>query len=120
MLGQFVRKRREELGLTQTALGKKCGLSTVAVGNIEKKQIVYGKPVEQVPKFETLVKLAEGLELPIVDLMKKAKGYEGVEKLLDELTAYKPDYSWFEKLGRYERQAVKDFAEYLREKKEHT
>jgi len=113
----FVKRRREELGLTQAELAEKCVLSRVSVGNIEKKQKVGIKKVEQILKFETLVKLAKGLELPIIELMKLAKGYESIEILLGEVKAYNLDYMWFEKLGRYEKQVVTDFAEFLVRKK---
>lgn len=63
-LAEYVRKKREEVGLSQYALAQKSGLSVRAVQLIEKG--------ERKPKVETLEKLARGLGVPFEEVAEVA------------------------------------------------
>ena len=63
-LAEYVRKKREEAGLSQYALAQKSGLSVRAIQLIEKG--------ERKPKAETLKKLAKGLKIPFEELAQAA------------------------------------------------
>jgi transcriptional regulator with XRE-family HTH domain len=63
MIGQEVRRRREELGLTGAELAARSGLSPGAVSQIEN-----GK---RTPGSTTVMKLAQGLGVEVADLFPK-------------------------------------------------
>lgn len=56
-----LRRRREQLGLTQNALAMSCGLHRTEISLLER--------CRRSPQLETIVLLARGLELPPRDLI---------------------------------------------------
>ena len=60
-LGRTIRARRAWLDLTQEHLGQRAGLSTNYVGSIERG--------DASPTVDTLVSIAAGLEMPLVELI---------------------------------------------------
>ena len=61
-MGERIKQRRKELGLTQEDLARKCDLTLATVGNFER-----GK--NDNPRLDTLLKLADSLSLPLDDLI---------------------------------------------------
>lgn len=61
-LGRNIRHRRDKLGLTQQELADKLGISLNFMGKIE---VAFSKP-----SLDTLIKIAEGLEISVSDLCK--------------------------------------------------
>ena len=61
LIGERVRAARREAGLSQTELGKRVGYSLNGIAKIERG--------ETDPKFSSLVKIADALNLSIVDLV---------------------------------------------------
>ena len=59
--GKNIRKLRKEKGLTQKKLGELCGMNEVQI-----RQYELGKAN---PKYETLKKIADALDVPIQSLM---------------------------------------------------
>jgi transcriptional regulator with XRE-family HTH domain len=59
-IGLNIKKHRLKLGLTQEALGEKCGLDSRHIGFIERGQLNS--------TVKTLLKIAHGLGLPIKSL----------------------------------------------------
>lgn len=60
-LGSIVKDLRKKKGMKQSELAEKAGISRVAVGNYERN--------ERTPNVEILLKLANALDVPIMDLM---------------------------------------------------
>jgi transcriptional regulator with XRE-family HTH domain len=67
-LGQALRERREELGLTQEALAQASGLATKRVWQIERQGAN--------PTYSTLLSLAAALQVPAELLMLRARVIE--------------------------------------------
>lgn len=61
-LGINISKRRKELGLTQQELADKLDISLNFMGKIE---VAFSKP-----SLDTLIKIANGLEITVSDLCK--------------------------------------------------
>lgn len=61
-LGLNVRKQRLELDLTQEGLGQRCGMTLGAISRVER-----GK---RDLRLSTIVRLAEGLEVEALELMR--------------------------------------------------
>lgn len=61
-LASLLRGRREELGLSQEAAARACGLSRSNFVHLEQKTVNN-------PRLSTLVRLADGLQLEILDLV---------------------------------------------------
>ena len=61
-LGKNIKKRRKEIGLSQQELADKLNLSLNFVGKIE---VAFSKP-----SLDTLIKIADGLEVSVSDLCK--------------------------------------------------
>ncbi|REG49546.1 helix-turn-helix protein [Paraburkholderia sp. BL6669N2] len=61
-LSSALRRRREKLGLSQEAAAKACGLSRSNFVHLEQKTVNN-------PRLSTLVRLADGLQLEILDLI---------------------------------------------------
>ena len=59
-VGQKIRIRRQELGMTQKQLGELCGMADSAIRKYESGKII--------PKQQTLEKIAAALQLPIYAL----------------------------------------------------
>jgi transcriptional regulator with XRE-family HTH domain len=76
MIGQEVRRRREELGLTGAQLAERSGLSAGAVSQIEN-----GK---RTPSSTTVMKLAQGLGVEVGELFPKAPSQLSLDWLSDE------------------------------------
>ena len=66
LIGMRIRARREQLNLTQEQASKKCGVTQSKFSNYEAWE--PGKPK---PTIDTLEKIATGLEMSIVDLLKE-------------------------------------------------
>lgn len=62
LMGQRVRERRLELGLTQQELADLCGLHRSYIGEIE-----IGR---RNPTLRSIVKLARALQVDVVDLLR--------------------------------------------------
>lgn len=60
-LGQLIRLKRENRGLTQTELASKCGVNRNYVGMLERG--------ERNPSYLSLQKIAKGLGIPISELL---------------------------------------------------
>jgi transcriptional regulator with XRE-family HTH domain len=72
-LGNFIEQKRKELGLSLRSFADMCNISHSYLDNLEKGvDVRSGKPVS--PTIETLQKLASGLNLSLIDLL-KAGGY---------------------------------------------
>lgn len=67
-LGQAVRERREEIGLTQEALAQAAGLATKRVWQIERQGAN--------PTYSTLLAIAAALQVPAELLMLRARVIE--------------------------------------------
>jgi transcriptional regulator with XRE-family HTH domain len=76
MIGQEVRRRREELGLTGAELAARSGLSPGAISQIEN-----GK---RTPSSTTVMKLARGLGVEVGELYPKAPSQLSLDWLSDE------------------------------------
>jgi transcriptional regulator with XRE-family HTH domain len=61
LLGVRLKQLRKEQGLTQGELGRRIGVATSTISKVENNQLS--------PTFETLLKLAEGLEIDIAELL---------------------------------------------------
>jgi transcriptional regulator with XRE-family HTH domain len=61
LLGVRLKQLRKEQGLTQEDLGRRTGVATSTISKVENNQLS--------PTFETLLKLAEGLEIDIAELL---------------------------------------------------
>ena len=55
-IGEIIKNKRKQLGMSQTELGKKCGIHYVSVENVEKGKM---------PTFKTLIALCNALNLEI-------------------------------------------------------
>ena len=67
-IGPNVARLRRDRGLTQAELGRKAGLSRVAVGKIERSAVT--------PRAYTLVRLARALGCPLLDLVTPVRRLE--------------------------------------------
>src|SRR5918995_5202181 len=76
MIGEEVRRQREELGLTGAQLAERAGMAPSAVSQIE-----TGK---RNPSSTSVVKLAEALGLGVGELFPKAQAPLSFEDLVDE------------------------------------
>lgn len=65
-MGNYIRRRREELGLTLAELSERCGLSESALSLIERN-------LRTRLQFDTIAKLAQGLEVSIETLAKEMR-----------------------------------------------
>ena len=63
LIGERIKKERNQKGLTQKELAERLGVTTTVIGQYER--------TERTPKMETLVKIAEALELPGYHLLCK-------------------------------------------------
>jgi|WetSurMetagenome_2_1015567.scaffolds.fasta_scaffold1371283_1 transcriptional regulator with XRE-family HTH domain len=72
---EFLRKRREEIGLTQKELAEKTGISRYSIINYENGR-------RSRPSFPIITKLAEALEVSTGDLWEGSTSYSG--KLTDK------------------------------------
>lgn len=118
MLKDYLHVRRREQGLTQAELAKRSGLSPQTVSNMEKLQVVKGQPREMEQKFSNLMKVAKGLGVPAIDILKHAKGYEMINELVQQVCQY-DQYQlegWYEMLDTNQKKVVRIFAEFLHSK----
>jgi transcriptional regulator with XRE-family HTH domain len=75
-IGDFVRRRRESLGLTIEDLAEAAGLEKSYVSGIERKR--------RNPSWESIRKIATGLNMKALDLVRQAGG-GGLEQGANEL-----------------------------------
>ena len=61
-LGKNIKQRRKQIGLSQQALAEKLDISLNFVGKIE---VAFSRP-----SLDTLIKIADGLDLSVSDLCK--------------------------------------------------
>lgn len=73
-LGEFVLQYREGIGLSQKDFGKRCDLSHVVIGYIEKGERPNGDPYR--PRFDTVRKLAKGMGMSAEQLIKQCEDFE--------------------------------------------
>lgn len=64
-LGQFLRQRREELGLSSRQLSKQTGVNDVTIARIERGEFAAPRP-------DKLAKIAEALGLSLADVFARA------------------------------------------------
>ena len=68
-LGKFIKQKRKELGLSLRDFAEMCEISHSYLDNLEKgRDARSGKPVS--PTIETLQKLASGLKITIVEILR--------------------------------------------------
>lgn len=65
-IGEYIRNRRHNLGLTQSQLADKCGLAHVSVARFE-TDVHY-------PSLDSMILLAEALGVPLDELVKIKHG----------------------------------------------
>lgn len=75
-LGERIKKARKDLGMSQTELAKKVGLSYAQIGRYETKNTQ--------PQTEVLKNIAEVLEVSIDYLMNGSKEEQATNKLSDK------------------------------------
>lgn len=73
-LGEYVQEYRERFGLSQKEFGKRCDLSHVIIGYIERGERPNGEPYR--PRFETVRKLARGMGMSAEKLIKQCEDFE--------------------------------------------
>ena len=77
LLGKQIQKIRKRAGLTQAELGRRLGVSGSMIGQWEGNH--------RVPKFETIIAIADALDVSVSQLMKEAGAFvydpEGLEAL---------------------------------------
>ena len=61
-IGARVRNKRKDLGLSQEALAREAGVSLNLINKIERSVITD-------PHFSTLIGIAEGLDMPVEELV---------------------------------------------------
>lgn len=71
-LGQLIRERREELGLSQSRLASRAGISTAQISRLES-----GERAD--PGFEAIVRLADALDTSLDDLARPIRGDAGAD-----------------------------------------
>ncbi|CAM3302269.1 MULTISPECIES: helix-turn-helix domain-containing protein [Paenibacillus] len=71
--GEYIRKLREQKGLSLNQLATKSGVSNAQISRIE-------NGLRDLPRPETIKKLAIGLDAPQAELMEKAGYFEGLEE----------------------------------------
>lgn len=77
LLGQVIRERRVELGLTQQGLAEVIG---AGVTQAEISRLEHGRV--QLPRRQRLEQIARGLNLPLGELLARS-GWAGAEKAFD-------------------------------------
>ena len=63
-ISERIKHYRKEKGMTQDDLARKANIKYSTLAKLESKHVVN-------PRMETLIKIAEGLEITIDDLIKK-------------------------------------------------
>jgi transcriptional regulator with XRE-family HTH domain len=69
LIGQRVRKLREERGLSQVELGRRAGLDNQTISDLER-----GVRGAKEPRVSTVQALADALQVPITDLLGDPEG----------------------------------------------
>lgn len=62
-LGRTIRRSRESLGLTRSSYATRCGLSIATIKKLETGGAFH-------PRLETMVRLADGLDMTLLDLVR--------------------------------------------------
>lgn len=75
----ILRRRREDLSLSQEAVAERAGLSRYVYGKYEKGEGRPGEPVN--PKLRTLIALAQALEVSVGDLVPEDQPHLGANRL---------------------------------------
>jgi transcriptional regulator with XRE-family HTH domain len=104
-LGEYIKSRREDLGISQRGLAKKAGLSHSVVNKIELGDNPH-------PDTETLEKLADALKIHLSQLTDAIQGKTGEAKANDPLLFQ------IEALSPKKRKLVEDFVRLLLECKD--
>lgn len=81
-IGQRIKTRRKELGLTQKKLGELCGMADSAIRKYESDLIT--------PKYNTLKKIAHALKLPVyalsgIDFVDVEEDFSVAEIFIDKI-----------------------------------
>lgn len=66
-VGEKIREQRKKKGITQKQLAKKCGMFESAIGRIENST--------GMPRFETVLKIADALDVDVLDLVDSKDDY---------------------------------------------
>lgn len=82
-LSEIVKQYREEHGLSQRDFAKHCGLSNVAVSNLERELNSYKNPYT--PSFETVAKVANGMGMSVHELFMQIDDVEVYVSPADEI-----------------------------------
>ncbi len=101
-LGQFVRQRRESIGLSQRALAKKAKISHSAIYRLEGGEVVS--------ETETIEAIALALGLTLNDLLNAHLGKPVNEQRDPKLSAL---FNWIEQLPLSKRAVVEQIVEVL-------
>ena len=99
-LGELIRTRRKELGLSQGDLARELGVSLQAVHAIEKGVVGLGKSPQTIAKLEQILKLEEGTLAALVE-----KRTRTVKRKKDTLGAFITEHR--KTLGLSQRQLAK-------------
>ena len=73
-IGEYVKKYRDDHGLSQSTFSRRCGLSDVVISFIERGQRSDGRPY--IPKFETVRKLARGMGISAEELIVQCEDFQ--------------------------------------------
>ncbi len=79
-LAVAIAARREELGLTQEEVAQRMGATRGSVGLLEQGQT-------RSPSIDTMIALSEALELPLVELLRRAKLLDDHREELDQVAS---------------------------------
>lgn len=82
-LSEIVKQYRAEHKISQRDFAKHCGLSNVAISNIERELNSYKKPFT--PSFDTIQKVANGMGMSASDLMLQMDDMEIYTSPVDEI-----------------------------------
>lgn len=84
-LGKFIENKRRELGLSLRAFAEMCDISHSYLDSLEKGMDARsGKPVS--PTIETLQKLASGLKISLIDVLRIGGFIESSEEQNNSVT----------------------------------
>ncbi len=93
MLGKVVSTHRHKLGISQEEFAERVGLSRGTVAQLETEQIKWPRP-------DTLVKIAQVLQVPVTQLLREAGIIPETEDLDREIAEFSRLNPQFSKVAR--------------------